>query len=641
MSLQTPARAKIIRVNNPSEIYYARSDKGVQVKEGGSDVATEVQFDYVGSGSESIIQEEDYYVYFYDGTDEYKIGRYVIKKVVKKWWSAGKFIYEVTMEDYLGKLKNAMIERDFGSSYDGEIIKVLISLSGLSIDTTNVDNIDLYNTYSSQGKGVLQVLKELAGSDKVYWIDENLNLYFKSYSGLSNYRTYTDSDILAWGKVGKDSTEIVYRVKIYGAIIGGQEIYAEVTKSGVSEDDANRYCLTVIDRNITDTVHAKERAQSLLAQKQDVLTQVEIEVLGDKDLRPGYKITMNSSIWNINDAFRVLEVNKKVEKRIFKLRITAGSSTTENATFADKIDEKMRQVIRSLTEIQKLSATEALSEPTEIMDKDEPIEPDYYDAGIVVDMLDEYVTLTSGSLSGIFKIGNTPDRETFLCWRRLSWEFDVKEGSVQVDVIDARDIILFSNISSPFLLIPFPANMDFAESLPSEWSVDNGTLANSRNAVFGTFSMKYARINLSQEGSFRRNFTARNMINAYRFLHFNLLTDAIGSLEVRLYTTPWDYYKRTFSADKALEWLDFLVALDIGTSWTAVGSPSMSSIAGVGFYVPAASTAQFVYADGFRFEKMICEPAILKFTLSRPAAGNAAPQVYRVYWNYEIGGVWT
>jgi hypothetical protein len=506
-----------------------------------------------------------------------------------------------------------------------------------------VDNVKLYNAYSTLNKSLFQVLNELAQGGSVYWLTPDKKLYFKKFSDLPVYRIFTDNDVLAWGRVGKDSSEIVYRVVVRGATVGGKQIIAVATKEGVGEEEAEKYKLVVNDNSITDYSVALNRAQSILAEKQDVMNQVEFEVLGDNSilsLRPGMKIRFNSTLWNMDETMMVYEVVKKVENQVFTARVSAGTGLPGISTVIKSIDENLRQVVRNLVEAQKQAAAYVLSEPVEVAVRMSPIEPDEYSGGIKVDLVNERITLNDDATSGYFRVKYMPDRATFLAWRNIVWDADAKNGSIQVDVEDELGNTLFTNVSTPLELEPFPPTMDFCESLTQEWKWSNGTLENSFSAVFGTFSMKFVRTSLTQEAWFKRLFNPQDFsVNPPRFLFLSMVSSAAGDVKIRLYSYENSFFERTLTIDAALKWLDYRVPIRLD-EWSQVNSPTASRIEAVGIYIPADSNIQFMFTDAFRFEKMVCEPVVLKFSLSRPGIGVSPPEVRKMYFTYLIGGVW-
>lgn len=632
---------KLVKTDDSNIIIYPDASAPSELVETGKDSVTELGFKYF-QGSE-MNPEDEYRLYLNDGVTEHFLGTFVVKQVKKNLVPPDRFSYEVKAEGYLSRTKNIFLEHDYGQSYDGQIIKHQVSGTALEINTDNVDDIELLNTYSSMNKSVFQVLNELTQGDKVFWLTPDNKLYFKKYSDLPVSKTFTDSDILAWGRVGKDSSEIVYRVVVRGATVGGKEIVATATKTGVSEADAEKYKLVVSDSSITDYDVALKKAQAILTEKQDIANTVEFEVLGTADLlslHPGMKIHLSSSLWGIDEDMRILEVRKKIEDRVFKIRVVAGTPLPSLVSSVNYIDENLRRVIRSLAEAQRQASAYAVSEPLEIAVRMQPIEPDEYSPGIKIDLVGERVTLKDDATQGWFKTRWTPDRATFLAWRSINWEADENEGSIQVSLEDALGNTLFQNVSTPFDASPFPPTMDFAESLVSEWKYSNGSLENSSNAVFGSFSMKFIRENLTQEAWFKKMFPPQDFsVNAPRFIFFSLLSSAAGSLSIRLYSYENSFYERTFQVDTAMKWLDFLIPIRLN-EWSQVNSPTASRIEAVGIHVPADSNVQFVFIDAFRFEKLICEPVILKFALSRPSVSAAAPEVRKLYLNYMVGGVW-
>jgi len=608
-----------------------------EMKESGVDRVTEVSFSYISSSGAELEAGSSYTLYYYNPA-EHNLGSFVLTKKEKRFHSKGLFRVDVTAENKLGLLRSIMIERDFSSSYDGEIIKFLLEKTGLGINTTNVDNVHFYNTYSTAGKNLLQVLKELASSDCVFWLDGDY-LYFKSYDSQSVYTTLTDSDIYAWGRVGKDQSQKVYRVELHGAIVGGKEIFAQATKEGVSESDAELYKIVLNDKSITSVAQAQERANAILSEKMNAAYQVEVSTAGDINVHPGFKVTLNSTTWGINETLRVLEVNKKLENGIFKNELKLGTYRLPSIEdIVKELDEQMRSVMYSLSEVRKMAIRSILAGGSlEVVRKYIPIEPDELTAGVSVDVGNEYATLATGYTSGDFKVRFGITKDVFLGWRSISYDASEREGSVQVDVEDERGNVLLSDVPSSMDLVPYPPNGDLAESLPSEWTSSNGTLANSFNAIYGTYSMKFLRTDLNSEALFYRNFDSEDL-SSYRYLCFSLMTDYDGDYEVRIYTNPWNYYKRTITVASG-GWRDYVLRLNM-SEWTAVGSPSLSSVRGVGLYIPQASTMSYAFIDAFRFEYLLPEPLVFHFYLSRPSAGALAPLVRSLMVGYKIGGVY-
>ncbi|MEM7820022.1 MAG: hypothetical protein QW761_00240 [Candidatus Aenigmatarchaeota archaeon] len=631
---------KLVKVGEPEVIIYPDSSIASELIESAKDFVTELHFKHFQNIN--VAPEDEYYLYLNDGSDNF-LGIFIIKQVKKNLESPNMFTYDVIAEGYLSKTKNIFEEHDYGQSYDGEIIKHQFELSGLGINTDNVDNIELYNTYSTLNKSLFQVLNELSKGGKAFWLTPDNKLYFKKYDDLNMFKTFTDNDILDWGRVGKDSSDIVYRVVIRGATVGGKQIIAQTTKEGVSEQDAERYKLVVNDSSISDYMVALSKAQSILAEKQNVMNQVEFEVLGTTellDLHPGMKIHLNSSTWGIDEDLQVHELVKKIENGLFIVRISAGNPLPRLETSVSYIDENLRQVIRSLAEAQRQAAAYVLSEPVEVAVRMSPIEPDSYSDSIKIDLMSEKITLKDNTVEGWFKVRWMPDRATFLTWRSIVWDADEKEGSIQVDVEDERGNTLLQNVSTPLSLEPYPPNMDFAESLTEEWGWSNGTLQNSFSAVFGTFSMKFVRENLTQEAWFKKKFSPLDFSNnAPRFIFFSLISSATGNIKIRLYSYENSYFERTLVIDTALKWIDYLIPVKLN-EWSQVNSPTASRIEAAGVYMPADSNIQFMFIDAFRFEKLVCEPVVLKFTLSRPGTAYEPPEVRKMYLTYMIGGVW-
>ncbi|MEM3646526.1 MAG: hypothetical protein QW334_00075 [Thermofilum sp.] len=631
---------KLVKADNPDIIINPDSSVPVELVESGKKNTTELSFRCFQNIE--LAPEDEYYLYLNDGSDHF-LGTFVLKQVKKILSGPGVFKHDVTAEGYLSKARNIFLEHDFGQSYDGQIIRFLFEESGLNVDTANVDDIELFNTYSSLGKSLFQVLNELSGSDKVFWLTPDNKLYFKKYADLSVFKTFTDNDVLDWGQVGKDSSEIVYRTVVRGATVGGKQIVAQATKEGVSEDEAEKYKLVISDSSITDYTVALSKAQSILAEKQEALNRVEFEVLGTVellDLHPGMKILLNSDLWNIHETLQVYEVIKKIENRVFKIRINTGMQLPRLETSVSHVDEDLRQVIRSLAELQRQAPTYVLPEPVEVSIKMYLIAPDEYSDTVKIDLMNERITLKDDATQGWFRVRWMPDRATFLSWRNIIWEANAKEGSIQVDVEDEFGNVLFQNVSTPLEIETYPPTMDFAESLVSEWKCSNGALQNSEVAVFGTFSMKFIRENLTQEAWFKKKFPPLNFnINPFRFIFFTLISSSTGDAKIRLYSYENSYFERTFTIDRANYPIDFRETIRLN-EWSQVNSPTASRIEAVGIYIPADSNIQFMFIDAFRFEKLVCEPVVLKFTLTRPGTAYEPPEVRKVYFSFISGGVW-
>jgi hypothetical protein len=278
--------------------------------------------------------------------------------------------------------------------------------------------------------------------------------------------------------------------------------------------------------------------------------------------------------------------------------------------------------------------------PSEQIDTDFPIEPDTM-TDVGRDRIDDCIKLLSGKTSGNFIVKYDPPHEDFLAWQRIVWQSFNEEGSISVSLLDALGVTIYSGLSSPLMIGPYPGDLDMAERLPGDWGgIATSSLTNSEDAVFGRYSMKAV---FTGVGIVRGLYYPidKNMgvdLSDYRVMRARFETDAESPIEVRLHTDDSNYFKKQTVA-VGIEWsTPFAFPLDI-TEWTAVGSPDWHNIAYVSFVIPASNTSVLAFfVDGVRFEKLGNEQISLKFQLSRPGAGNVSPRVKEIVWALLVGG---
>jgi len=569
-----------------------------------------------------------------------KVKRFLLKNVKQKIDVPKLKIISWTFQDHLAWFKGFVIDKDYGTSYDGEIIKDLVTLSVLSIDTTNVDSINQYTTYTAGDKSALTIMQEFASAaDAIFYLNASDYLYYKAKSGLSVIKTVTWSDVLEFGEITTDATELVYKVKVMGGVVGGRQIYVERTKVGISEDVAQLYTHVVSDPTITDWKYAEELADSILDDRQNPKAQLRITVEGDLTVYPGAKVALNLTEIGYVDDYYVVEAVHRVKGGIFLTELLVGHYVPRISLDVATLYERQRVIDRSLTQAREAILSQLSLEAGELSD----YEPAYSmietltNTEVNLTSAEEKIVLTAGSTTGSATCLLSPSRESFQFWRDVAWRSDVKEGAITVNLLDSRDNTLYSNITSPLDLYPYPGNLDFAECLSSEWTTTNCNVFNSISAIFGTYSLRQAAAT-GTERKAKYPFTDTISGNDYRYLTFQLYAPVTGTLQVRLHSGA-GYYQQTILVTQIDSWEEYVINMTVG-DWSVVGSPTgWTSLEAIELILPSAYTGSYVFWDSIRFEKVRYETLKIVFALTRVSAGLASPEIYERVYNYSSGGV--
>jgi len=635
MSTQT-TRAKVVRV---SDSWQVPNVDGLSLERSVEAKLASLTFPYLNDTELAKNDVIDVYFDFYTGS-WVKVFRGVVSDIDR----SGERMKAVTVSarDVLYRMRRGNVAKSYSLVTLGDIVKDVVTIYGLGLDTTNVQDImSIDKVNLADNPPLSQIMSLCDAGDALLWVQADNKLYLVPRGSGSIVGSLTESDVRAFrsSKKGGESSEVKEVVVKGGTFQGNliEEIAYDPTAT-LEERQLSRVLFYRPD--IDDPALAKQFAVSALNRYKSTSLDVEFEPMTPADIYAGTRLTVNFPTFGISSTLDVL--NSRYDYQGGKLTqiLSLGQIAKKDVNPIAEVFSRVAVLERARETVAELVSAQLVAAPNALMDVDFPIDPDEM-TNVGRDRTDDCIKLLSGQISGSFIIRYDPPREEFLAWDRIAWEHFVEEGSASVSLLDATGATIRSGLSSPLDLIPYPPDLDAAEWLPGDWGTINATsIENSYDAVFGTYSMK----TVFPVGGVARGcyfpFT-KNMaldLSQFRVLRASFEVDGESSIEVRLHTDDSNYFKKQTVAISSNKWEPFCFPLD-QSEWASVGSPNWNLISYVAFIVPASDTSVLaLFVDGVRFERLANEQVALKFDLSRPSADKVSPRVRSITWEVLVGG---
>ena len=446
---------------------------------------------------------------------------------------------------------------------------------------------------------------------------------------------FVEGDNILRFDLKRDLSGLKNKVTVKGAFIGGRQI-TYTAKDDLSILRFGEREKVIVDPTITDLSYAEALATQELEKSKDV------ELIGNVDAvlkfcRAGEYAHIKIDSLGI-DEIRMLEKIMLQGTNKLTMRIEFRGKTKSLSDIIAEIYDKTHKIERS---------SEALKEATFAALYVEPVfceltfhGPDFKESSNVWFDENGNLKLVDGALNGYAVFEVNADEEAFLNWFDLNFDVDEKDGSITVDILDAADNVIESNISSYKSLQPYPADLDACENNANEYDVVNGFVDNSHLSAVSAYSIKVKwQTGLDRYVIYPKSKSLGLNCLFYKYLHIYILQGSTQPVKIRLHTTDNDYYEKTLLFPQSYVWREF--KLELGTSdWAAVGSPDWSNINFISIYLPASDNiTEYTWIDGICFYPLLAETFKVKFNFSRPNTSSQSPVFKKLVVRYLLGVV--